>query len=185
MHGADHPHLRPSRPTSRTQPEPHRSAGQRTFSLILHVTERDAGIGRRRSGQEPASSCAPPARRPQQPAPPRRSRARPPDGSGPPGDPGLMSAPARDHPGSAACGRRPATREPGRNADQGHRRHPDRPDRIPAARTLHRDRDQLHRQGLQTPCGVQAGRGGASAVTPPRKTLLAGRSGLFHADDDA
>ena len=122
-----------------------RSAGQRTFSLILHVTQRDAG-DRAPTFWAAASSCAPPARRPQQPAPPRRSRARPPDGSGPPGDPGLMSAPARDHLGSAACGRRPATREPGRNAGQGHRRHPDRPDRIPAARTLHRDRDQLHRQ---------------------------------------
>ena len=29
----------------------YRTAGQRTFSLILHVTQRDAGIGRRRSGQ--------------------------------------------------------------------------------------------------------------------------------------
>ena len=37
MHGADHPHLRPSRPTSRTQPEPRRSAmcaGARGLRLL-------------------------------------------------------------------------------------------------------------------------------------------------------
>jgi hypothetical protein len=62
--------------------------------------------------------------------------------------PGLMSAPARDHPGYA--GMRPTSRPSGSPAgmqtkDTGGIRI--FPTGIPAARTQHRDRDQLHRQG--------------------------------------
>ena len=40
--GADHPHLRPSRPVSRTQAGPRRTAGLRAFSPSFPLTQRHA-----------------------------------------------------------------------------------------------------------------------------------------------
>ena len=85
--------------------------------------------------------------------------------------------PTATFPSMAACrgaarwmtrGWRPS---PARDSGRGHRRHPDRPGQVPAARPLRRGRLSASRTGRRTRAACAAG-GGASA-TAPGKTLSA------------